>query len=120
MDFKARVHQVVDMIPPGKVATYGQVALWAGKARAHRAVGHILRHSVLAPQLPWHRVINAQGKISTGGDVHRPLLQRQMLEAEGVSFTRSGRCDMKRYQWDGPEALTQWEGPEEDDGLPDF
>ena len=108
MSFKLRVHAIVYMIPCGQVATYGQVAAWAGKARAHRACGQVLRHSI-GPELPWHRVINAQGRVSTGGDVHRPLIQRALLEAEGVIFRRSGRCDLKRFGWEGPTDPLEWE-----------
>jgi len=106
--FKLRVYAITRMIPRGKVATYGQVATLAGSAGAARACGHVLRHSA-GEGLPWQRVINAQGRISGGGDVHRPLLQRQLLEAEGVVFRRSGSCDMKVYGWEGPCQRLKWE-----------
>ena len=106
--FKLRVYAITRMIPRGKVATYGQVAALAGSARASRACGHVLRHSA-GEELPWQRVINAQGRISGGGDIHRPLLQRQLLEAEGVVFRRSGSCDLKKFLWEGPEDALDWE-----------
>jgi methylated-DNA-protein-cysteine methyltransferase-like protein len=90
------------------VATYGQVAAWAGHARAARACGQVLR-SYVGGDLPWHRVINAQGRISGGGDLHRPTLQRALLEAEGVSFRRSGRCDLRTHLWEGPAHPMPWE-----------
>lgn len=107
--FRERVHAVVHMIPFGKVATYGQVAALAGRARAARGAGQVLRNAIGAEELPWHRVINAQGRVSPGLDIHRPLIQQKMLEAEGIVFRPSGRCDMNLYQWDGPEDALDWE-----------
>lgn len=106
--FRARIYRVVEQIPEGKVATYGQVASLAGYARAARACGQVLR-SYVGGDLPWHRVINAQGRISGGGDLHRPALQQSLLEAEGVVFRRSGRCDLGTYLWGGPQDLMPWE-----------
>jgi methylated-DNA-protein-cysteine methyltransferase-like protein len=109
MTFKARVYAVVRMIPPGRVATYGQVAALAGRAGAARGVGTAMRLSAGAVDLPWHRVINAQGRISPGGDLFRPEHQRHLLEIEGVRFRRRGSLDLGTYQWDGPEAALAWE-----------
>lgn len=100
--FRARVSWLVCRIPPGRVATYGQVAALAGRPRGARACGRVLRDLVAGSGVPWHRVINAQGHISAGGDVHRPMLQRALLEAEGVAFRRSGRCDLEAFRWAGP------------------
>lgn len=81
-----RVWQVVAMIPPGKVATYGQVAALAGMPAHARFVGRTLANLPNGTRLPWHRVVNANLRISIreggGGDV----LQRQRLETEGVEF----------------------------------
>ena len=99
ISFRVRVLQVVRSIPAGRVATYGQVAALAGSPGAARACGSILRGTLEEPSLPWHRVINAQGAISSGGDLVRPLLQRSLLESEGVILTRRGRCDLRRFQW---------------------
>jgi len=77
--------------------TYGQLALLAGGAGNARQVGFIM-NGLAEGALPWHRVINAQGRISTYkvgfGDT-----QRALLEAEGVAFDESGRCDLDRLQW---------------------
>lgn len=107
--FKERVYIVVRMIPRGKVATYGQVAMLAGRARAARGVGTAMRLSAGVVDLPWHRVINAQGRVSPGGDMFRPEHQRHLLELEGISFRRSGTVDLKVYRWEGPEDGLPWE-----------
>jgi methylated-DNA-protein-cysteine methyltransferase-like protein len=80
-----RICLVVAMIPPGSVATYGQVAALAGMPRHARLVGRVLRNLPRESRLPWHRVVNAALRISTrAGD--GAGTQRQRLEAEGVSF----------------------------------
>lgn len=99
-EFKRRVLALVCAIPPGRVCTYGQIALLAGHPGAARQVGLILRG--LAPEdgdVPWQRVINAQGGISTY-KVGYGELQRALLEAEGVVFDAAGRCDLRRYRFD--------------------
>ncbi len=106
--FRARIYAAVRMIPSGKVATYGQIATLAGQARAFRACGTLMGQ-VVDNTIPWHRVINAQGRVSTGNDVARPMIQRQLLEAEGIHFRRSGTCDLKLYRWEGPQEALPWE-----------
>jgi len=102
--FHRAVYRLVRKVPRGKVVTYGQVAAILGHPCAARAVGQALR--LLPPNLlgvvPWQRVINAAGSVSHRGDVLRPDLQRELLEAEGVRFDRSGRVDLERVRWDGP------------------
>lgn len=98
------VYAVVQLIPEGMVASYGQVATYVVSPRHSRAVGSALRH--LGPlrglEVPWQRVINAGGRISHRGDVDRPVLQRTLLEEEGVRFDRSGRVDLRLFGWTGP------------------
>jgi methylated-DNA-protein-cysteine methyltransferase-like protein len=100
--FRQRVLQLVAEIPPGRVATYGQIALLAGRPRAARQVGTVLRglSEGEAERLPWYRVINARGGISTYR-VGAGELQRALLEAEGVHFGTEGLCDLKLVAWDG-------------------
>ena len=100
---------MVRMIPAGKVATYGQVAALAGKARAARGVGTAMRLSSGVVDLPWHRVINAQGRVSTGGDMFRPEHQRHLLTMEGIAFRRSGIIDLSLFRWQGPSEALAWE-----------
>lgn len=91
------------LIPPGRVATYGQLAGIAGCTA--RQAGYAM---AAAPDkgLPWQRVVNAQGMISErkGGGGQHP--QRNLLEAEGVAFDRRGRLDLKALRWPGPDP--QW------------
>jgi methylated-DNA-protein-cysteine methyltransferase-like protein len=82
------------------VATYGQVATLAGLAGQARLVGYALSAVAQGSTIPWHRVINAQGRISTrregpGGSV----VQRLRLEREGVRFDAAGRVALDRFAW---------------------
>lgn len=97
-DTYRKIYAVVSSIPPGCVATYGQVARLAGLPGRARLVGYAL--SVLADKsVPWHRVVNAKGEISprSGGD--GDFVQRLRLESEGVRFDSHGRISLKLYQW---------------------
>lgn len=96
-DFRDRVLALVARIPPGRVATYGQLATLAGGPGNARQVGFIL-NGLAETELPWQRVINAQGRISTYG-VGFGEIQRGLLEREGVTFDDSGRVDLARLQW---------------------
>jgi methylated-DNA-protein-cysteine methyltransferase-like protein len=106
--FNALVWEIVQQIPEGKVATYGQIAglippPGGMEAKSYRAFGARWAGGAMAacPQgVPWQRVINAQGRISLRAGAEK---QRQLLEAEGVEFDDRGRVDLKRYQWDGPD-----------------
>lgn len=93
---QVRIHAVVRRIPPGRVATYGQVAALAGLVRRARLAGQALRQA--PPDLPWHRVINAGGRLSLPADSAAGREQRARLDAEGVVF-RNGRIDLSRYRW---------------------
>lgn len=93
-DFRARVLTVVRRIPVGRVATYGDVAALAGRPRAARAVGTIMKGS--APDVPAHRVIAAGGKL--GGYGGNETLKQALLMAEGIALHRS-RVPLARYRW---------------------
>ena len=95
--FRAAVYAIVRRIPRGEVATYGQVALLAGRARAARAVGGAMRRC--PDDVPWHRVVNAQGGISRRRHDVGMLTQRIRLEQEGVRLRR-GRVWLARFQWE--------------------
>lgn len=103
MNFFERVYGVVKQIPRGKVATYGQISwLVAGSPHAARTVGWAL-HGLpeeLVDEVPWWRVINAQGRISNSQVRHGAEEQRRRLEAEGVIFDEADRTDLAVYQWD--------------------
>jgi methylated-DNA-protein-cysteine methyltransferase-like protein len=96
----ARIYRVVRRVPRGRVATYGTVAREAGLAGRARQAGYALAALPDDTDVPWHRVINARGEVSTrsgGSGIER--LQRNLLEAEGVAFGPTGRVDLERYGW---------------------
>jgi len=94
---RERIFQVIAQIPKGKVASYGQVAELAGLPRAARLVGATLKKIPKDSKLPWHRVINAGGKISLPME-GRGKKQQSRLEAEGVVFI-NGKIKLKIYGW---------------------
>ncbi len=104
------VWRTVRAIPHGRVATYGQIADLAGLGRGARQVGRALREAPEDDPVPWHRVINAAGRISfpAGSPAYRR--QRRLLEAEGVVFL-NGRVDLARYRWDRPLDALLWGEP---------
>ena len=89
------VWQIVHAIPAGRVATYGQVAALAGMPQKSRLVGRVLSQLPKGTKLPWHRVINSQGRISNPD----PTRQKEKLEREGVVFI-NGRASLKIYRWE--------------------
>ena len=105
LSFRAQVLAQVAAIPRGKVATYGLIALLAGNPKAARAVGTVLHGLRYCPaeglDIPWHRVINSQGKISAPNDGHRMQIQRQLLIDEGIVFDAHGKCRLLDYLWQG-------------------
>ena len=96
--FHQRTLSIIKKIPRGKVATYGQIAAMAGNPRAARQVVRALHSCWETEKLPWHRVINSQGKISLKPG-HGYELQKAMLESEGVTFGLEDRIDFKRFLW---------------------
>jgi len=96
------VYRLLALVPPGKVVSYGQIAAWLGQPRAARTVGWALHGLPEGSGLPWQRVINAQGRITTPWQEHTAARQRELLEMEGIVFERDGRVDMEFYRWSGP------------------
>jgi len=94
-----RIYAVVRRIPRGRVSTYGQIASLAGLPGHARQVGYALHALPDASRVPWHRVINAQGRVSPRADPGWDDVQRQLLEAEGVAFDDAGRVSLSRYAW---------------------
>jgi methylated-DNA-protein-cysteine methyltransferase-like protein len=94
-----RIYALVDCIPRGRVATYGQIAREAGLPRNARQVGYALRNLPKGTVLPWHRVVNARGEISRRSDDRVPLEQVRRLRAESVEVDARGRVDLKRFGW---------------------
>ena len=98
-NFYEQVYALVRQVPCGYVVTYGQVAALLGSPQAARAVGYALRFLHATTAVPWHRVINHQGRISPRYPAESPYLQRLLLEAEGVQFDADDRVDLARYRW---------------------
>jgi methylated-DNA-protein-cysteine methyltransferase-like protein len=92
-----RIHAVIRRIPPGRVATYGQVARIAGLVNGARQVGYALHALREGTAVPWFRVVNARGASSlrSGGDVTQQLL----LAREGIRFGAGGRIDLAVHGW---------------------
>jgi methylated-DNA-protein-cysteine methyltransferase related protein len=130
----------VRAIPRGRVATYGQIARLAGLGGQARRVGYALSALPAGSRVPWHRVVNAAGRISERrppksrrrpvllmsaprrrdarpGDPAIELLQRRLLEREGVRFDRTGRIDLARFRW-RPRAYSSAETPRRARGSP--
>jgi methylated-DNA-protein-cysteine methyltransferase related protein len=104
-NFYSAVYRLVAQIPPGTVTTYGQIARWLGHPSAARAVGYALHALPTGSDIPWQRVINAAGRISSRCDRHYEAIQRALLEAEGVQFNSYGIVDLQRFSWLGPSAV---------------
>jgi methylated-DNA-protein-cysteine methyltransferase-like protein len=92
------VYRLVRLVPRGHVVTYGQVAALLGAPRSARAVGGAMR--ACPDDIPWHRVVNAQGAISRRRRMGGMLTQRIRLEQEGVPMRR-GRVVLDRCRWEG-------------------
>jgi methylated-DNA-protein-cysteine methyltransferase-like protein len=95
--YRERVFDLVRKIPRGRVMTYGQIAIILGEGYTARTVGYVMHSS--DDGVPWQRVINSQGKCSTGRLTMPLNLQQSMLEQEGVVFNKSGKCDLNQFQW---------------------
>lgn len=97
-DFYERVVRLIRSIPEGRVATYGQIADYAGNPRAAREVAYILHSSSDKEDLPWQRVINSKGRISMKPGRGYEM-QKKMLEDEGVEFEEGDHVDLERFLW---------------------
>ncbi|MDT8321600.1 MAG: methylated-DNA--[protein]-cysteine S-methyltransferase [Xanthomonadales bacterium] len=104
------VWEVVQGIPRGHVLTYGDVARLAGRRGAARRVGQALRRAPRGLKLPWHRVVNAQGKISFPADSVNYARQRALLQEEGVVF-ENGQIDLARFGYRGALDQLIWGNP---------
>ena len=93
-----RILALLAQVPPGRVATYGQIAAMAGNPRAARQVARLLHSSSRARRLPWHRIVNRHGQISlpVGGGYEE---QRSLIQTEGITFDATDRIDLAAYRW---------------------
>jgi len=97
-NFTKKVIELIKLIPEGKVATYGQIALLAGSHNGARQVVRILHSSSDKENLPWHRVINSKGTISLKPGYGYEI-QKAMLEEESVVFNENDTIDFDMYLW---------------------
>jgi methylated-DNA-protein-cysteine methyltransferase-like protein len=98
--FFQQAYAIVRCVPRGRVATYGQIARMLEQPHAARTVGWAMRALPEGSDVPWHRVVNAAGRISLRGS-EGVAEQRRLLEAEGVSFGHNGRIDLYCFGWNG-------------------
>ena len=98
----AQIHRCVSRIPPGRVATYGQIAKLAGIPHGARSVGYALSALDSGSLVPWHRVVNAAGEISPRSTTDAmENVQRMRLERDGVVFDAHGRIRLATFRWNG-------------------
>ena len=93
------IWDIVRRIPPGKVASYGQIARMTGRPRGARLVGYAMAACPAGINIPCHRVVDRFGGTKPAFDTYMPDGQRFLLEAEGVIFRPDGTVDMERCQW---------------------
>jgi len=99
-----QIHEIIRLIPSGKVATYGQIAEIVGGCTA-RMVGYAASTIPVDSEIPWQRVINYKGKISSRSVGSGELLQQELLEGEGIQFDQLGKTNLKYYRWNGETEL---------------
>ena len=101
--FQQAILEAVRLVPAGKVASYGQIAVYIGSPRAARQVGGAMRTMEGAPDFPWWRIINNAGIITIkGAAVANKWMQKELLESEGVEVSADYEVDMARYRYHLP------------------
>ena len=99
MSFFENVYEAVQLIPRGKVATYGQIARMIGAPRSSRAVGYALHANPRPGIIPCHRVVNREGRLAPAFAFGGPEIQAQLLESEGVEVGEDFTVDLDVYLW---------------------
>ena len=94
-----RILTLIKQVPPGCVATYGQIAKLAGIPRNSRQVGSVLKKLPAGSGVPWYRIVNSKGEISDRENESSQNIQRMALEEEGISFDDNDRIRLKEFQW---------------------
>lgn len=102
-----RIYAAVRSIPAGRVATYGQIARMVGRCTP-RMVGYAMAALPDGTDVPWHRVVNREGRVSVRSRGDGARRQRMALEAEGVRFGPGGRLDWGEVAWEGPRGGAAW------------
>ena len=100
--FREAVYRLVRRVPRGRIVSYGGVAAMLGAPRAARGVGAALNALPDDHDVPWWRVVNRDGEVSTPAHDGTARLQRALLEDEGVVFDARGRASWERFGWRGP------------------
>lgn len=103
MSFFDNVYEAVQLIPRGKVATYGQIARMIGAPRSSRAVGYALHANPRPGVIPCHRVVNREGRLAPAFAFGGPEIQAQLLESEGVRVSEDFVVDLGKYLWQPSE-----------------
>ncbi len=99
MTFFEQVYAIVEQIPKGKVATYGQIAFLIGHPRSARMVGYALHVNPKPGIIPCHRVVNREGRVAPGFAFGGPGKQAQLLAEEGIISSPDGYVDLNQYLW---------------------
>lgn len=97
--FFERVYGMVEQVPCGMLATYGQIAALIGAPRRARHVGYALHANPRPGEIPCHRIVFADGRLAEGFAFGGPEAQRALLENEGVTFLANGRVDLAACRW---------------------
>ena len=103
MSFFENVYEAVQLIPRGKVATYGQIARMIGAPRSSRAVGYALHANPRPGVIPCHRVVNREGRLAPAFAFGGPEIQARLLENEGVEVGKDFVVDLGKYLWQTSE-----------------
>jgi methylated-DNA-protein-cysteine methyltransferase related protein len=99
--FTQKALKIISHIPKGRVLTYGRAAALAGNPTGARQISRLLHSMSKKHDLPWHRIVNAKGKISLKPSQGYEL-QKALLESEGIEFSKSNAIDLKVYLWINP------------------
>lgn len=102
--FTQKIVETIRAIPEGRVSTYGRVAALAGNRRGARQVARVLHSSSRTENLPWHRVVNREGRISLS-ELQGYGEQKRLLLAEGIRFDATDRIDLDRFGWQPLEPM---------------
>ena len=94
---KKKVYEFLKTIPRGKVVTYGQIAQYLGNKNLSRVVGNILHNNPDPSNYPCHRVVNSKGQVASNFAFGGGVMQRRLLEQEGIVFEPDGSIDLKKY-----------------------
>ena len=105
-NFYENVYEVVKLIPPGRISSYGAIARYLGAAKSARAVGYALNQCASHPDVPAHRVVNRLGLLTGKHHFSHPDAMQQALEAEGITVIEDQVQNFEKYFWDPSQELS--------------